>query len=164
MAQWFNTVDKDRSGQIDAKELQKALVNGNWSNFSEEACIMMIDMFDQRKCGEITVNEFGALYAFINQWKGTFEALDQDKSGLIDSNEFTQALQQMGYRFSPTFISNLLAKYSPRERRITLDVFIVACVQIKRLTESFRRRDTQMNGQATLGYEDFVGIAMGAHK
>ena len=31
-----------RSGQIDAKELQRALVNGNWSNFSEEACRMMI--------------------------------------------------------------------------------------------------------------------------
>jgi hypothetical protein len=31
-----------RSGQIDAKELQRALVNGNWSNFSEEACRLMI--------------------------------------------------------------------------------------------------------------------------
>ena len=40
--QWFNAVDSDRSGQISASELQKALVNGNWSNFSEEACRMMI--------------------------------------------------------------------------------------------------------------------------
>jgi hypothetical protein len=32
-----------RSGQIDAKELQRALVNGNWSNFSEEACRLMIE-------------------------------------------------------------------------------------------------------------------------
>jgi hypothetical protein len=34
-----------RSGQIDAKELQRALVNGNWSNFSEEACRLMIGQF-----------------------------------------------------------------------------------------------------------------------
>ena len=40
--QWFNAVDQDRSGQITAGELSKALVNGNWSNFSEEACRMMI--------------------------------------------------------------------------------------------------------------------------
>ena len=40
--QWFNAVDQDRSGQITAQELQKALVNGNWSNFSEEACRLMI--------------------------------------------------------------------------------------------------------------------------
>ena len=41
-----------------------------------------------------------------------------------------------------------------------------ACLilQIRRLTESFRTRDTQMMGAATMGYEDFVGLAMGAHK
>lgn len=41
-AQWFHAVDQDKSGQITAPELQKALVNGNWSHFSEEACRMMI--------------------------------------------------------------------------------------------------------------------------
>jgi hypothetical protein len=40
----------------------------------------------------------------------------------------------MGYRFSPTFVQNLLSKYDPRSRKLTLDNFIVACVQIKRLT------------------------------
>ena len=44
------------------------------------------------------------------------------------------AFQQMGYRFTPTFVQNLLAKYDSRTRRLTLDNFIVACVQIKRLT------------------------------
>ena len=31
--QWFETVDRDRTGQIDAQELQMALVNGDYSNF-----------------------------------------------------------------------------------------------------------------------------------
>ena len=74
------------------------------------------------------------------------------------------AFQQMGYRFSPTFVQNLLAKYDPRTRRLTLDNFIVACVQIKRLTDSFRTRDREMRGAATMQYEDFIGLAMGAHK
>ncbi len=43
----------------------------------------------------------------------------------------------MGYRFSPTFVQNLLGKYDPRTRKLTLDNFIVACVQIKRLTGTF---------------------------
>merc|ERR1719150_643743 len=51
VAQWFNAVDQDRSGQIDCKELQRALVNGNWSHFSEEACRMMVDMFDRDRTG-----------------------------------------------------------------------------------------------------------------
>jgi len=162
--EWFNAVDTDRSGQIDALELQQALVNGNMSKFSEEACRMMIDMFDMDKTGQINSGEFGSLFSFINQWKGMFEGLDQSRVGTLGMEEFTRAIEQMGYRFSPTFVGNLLNKYSPREKRITLDNFIVASVQIKRLTDSFRTRDTQMNGQANMAYEDFVGLAMGAHK
>ena len=92
------------SSQIDAKELQKALVNGNWSHFSEEACRMMIDMFDKDKSGQINLAEFGALFQYINQWKGLFEGIDRDRSGFIDTQEFSQALNQMGYRFSQTFV------------------------------------------------------------
>ena len=44
------------------------------------------------------------------------------------------AFQQMGYRFSPTFVQNLLSKYDPRTKKLTLDNFIVASVQVKRLT------------------------------
>merc|ERR1711971_905051 len=161
--QWFNAVDQDRSGQITAGELSKALVNGNWSNFSEEACRMMIEMFDKDKKGTITVHEFGSLFAYINQWKATFEAIDKDRSGFIEQAELNQAFQQMGFRFSPTFVQNLLAKFDPKTRRLSLDNFIVACVHIQRLTTSFKTRDREMRGQATMAYEDFIGIALGAH-
>ena len=40
-----------------------------------------------------------------------------------------QALTQMGYRFSPQFVDNLIAKYNPKGRRLTLDNFIVAFAQ-----------------------------------
>ena len=39
---WFVTVDRDRSGQITADELQQALLNGNWSQFNSETCRLMI--------------------------------------------------------------------------------------------------------------------------
>ena len=57
------------------------------------------------------------------------------------------AFAQMGYRFSPTFTQNLLNKYDPKTKRLTLDNFIVSCVQIKRLTDSFRTRDQEMKGE-----------------
>jgi len=125
---------------------------------------MMIDMFDRDKSGQINIQEFSSLFAYINQWKALFEGVDRDRSGFIEQAEFSQALQQMGYRFTPTFVQNLLAKYDSRQRRLTLDNFIVASVHIKRLTDSFRTRDREMRGQATLQYEDFIGLAMGAHK
>lgn len=40
--QWFMAVDQDRSGRISAMELQRALVNGNWSQFNPETCRLMI--------------------------------------------------------------------------------------------------------------------------
>ena len=46
-------------------------------------------------------------------------------------------------------------------------MFYLFCIslslQVKRLTDSFRTRDREMKGQASLQYEDFVGLAMGAH-
>ena len=159
----FNKVDKDRSGHISAMELQKALVNGNWSKFSEEACKLMINMFDQQRKGMVNIHEFGALFSCINQWKATFESIDQDRSGYIDEIELSRAFQLMGYQFSPMFVQNLLSKYDARKRRLTLDNFIVCCVEIQRLTNSFRCRDLTCSGQATLNYEDFLGIALGAH-
>lgn len=121
-------------------------------------------MFDANCSGTIDVTEFGQLFAYINQWKGVYEAQDKDRSGQIEEHEFTKALEQMGYRFSPTFVRNLLNKYDPRGRRLTLDNFIVSSVQIKKLTDSFRNRDREMRGQATFNYEDFIGVALGAHK
>ena len=88
----------------------------------------------------------------------------RDRSGFIEHAELTQAFQQMGYRFTPTFIQNILAKYDSKTRRLTLDNFIVVCVNIKRLTDSFRSRDREMCGQAVMQYEDFIGLALEAYK
>ena len=35
------------------------------------------------------------------------------------------------YRFSPQFTQNVLAKLDPRDRKLTLDNFIVVSVQVK---------------------------------
>lgn len=42
---WFITVDEDRSGQITATELQRALVNGNWSPFDLDTTKMLMGIF-----------------------------------------------------------------------------------------------------------------------
>merc|ERR1712223_218841 len=162
--QWFQAVDADRSGQISATELQRALVNGNMSKFSEETCRMLISMFDNNHSGTIDVDEFISLFNFIEQWRRMFQGFDRDGSGSIDESEFGQALRQLGYNFSPTFVQNILIKYDARCRKLNLDNFIMVLTQLRRLTESFKRRDMERRGQAFLNYEDFLGLSMGCHQ
>jgi Ca2+-binding EF-hand superfamily protein len=154
-------VDKDRSGKIDATKLQVVLVNGNGQNFSMTACNLMINMFDTDRSGTIDVVEFEKLYNYINQWLSVFKTYDRDQSGAIEEAELTQALTQMGFRFSPEFIKFLISKNDPANRReISVDQFIVLCVQIQRFTEAFRSRDSEQRGVITIGFEDFLNIAL----
>ncbi|GLV37599.1 uncharacterized protein CBL_13871 [Carabus blaptoides fortunei] len=154
---WFNAVDRDRSGKINATELQGALINAEGKNFSDAACQLMIGMFDKDKSGTIDINEFQQLYTYINQWLSVFRTYDRDNSGQIEEGELTQALQQMGFRFSPDFIRFLLFKAdATNHSQMSVDQFIVTCVQVQRCTEFFRNKDTEMKGVITIGFEDFL--------
>jgi Ca2+-binding EF-hand superfamily protein len=46
---WFKAVDTDGSGQLSADELQRALINGDWSPFNIETVRLMVNMFDSGK-------------------------------------------------------------------------------------------------------------------
>ncbi|XP_076627103.1 penta-EF-hand domain containing protein peflin isoform X1 [Colletes latitarsis] len=159
--QWFAAVDRDGSGRITAVELKSALANGQGGTFSDTACNLMIGMFDKEKSGTIDLLEFQALYNYINAWLGVFRGFDHDNSGSIQETELSAALTQMGYRLNPEFISFLIRKSDPAgHSSITVDQFIVLCVQIQRFTDAFRARDTDQTGQITIGFEDFLGVAL----
>jgi len=44
-------------------------------------------MFDRDMSGTIDVNEFAALWNYIQQWKSTFERFDSNRSGSIEAPE-----------------------------------------------------------------------------
>ncbi|KAF6110639.1 penta-EF-hand domain containing 1 [Phyllostomus discolor] len=155
---WFQSVDSDHSGYISIKELKQALVNSNWSSFNDETCLMMINMFDKTRSGRIDVYGFSALWKFIQQWKNLFQQYDRDRSGSISYTELQQALSQMGYNLSPQFTQLLVSRYCPRSANpaMQLDRFIQVCTQLQVLTEAFREKDTAVQGNIRLSFEDFV--------
>ena len=89
-----------------------------------------------------------------------FKAYDRDQSGSIEEPELMQALTQMGFRFSQQFVGFLISNNDPARRQISVDQFIVLCVQIQRFTDAFRQRDTQQQGVITIGFEDFLSMAL----
>ncbi len=96
-------VDSDRSGSINANELQSALSNGTWTPFNPETVRMMIGMlyivfcwrrinactraflvlrhffmyvvgmFDKDNSGTINFDEFGALWKYVTDWQQCFK-------------------------------------------------------------------------------------------
>ncbi|KAL5289479.1 PEF1 family protein [Megaselia abdita] len=159
--QWFTNVDRDRSGKINAEELKSALINGQGEHFSDNSCKLMISMFDKDASGTIDIYEFEKLFNYVNQWLQVFKSYDRDSSGHIDQSELTQAFTQMGFTFSPEFITFLVKKLDPiQNSRISVDNFIVVCVRLQRFTEAFRVRDTEQKGQITIGFEDFLSIGI----
>ncbi|KAJ1984594.1 hypothetical protein H4R34_000566 [Dimargaris verticillata] len=166
---WFAAVDADRSGALTADELQRALMNGDWSPFNMETVRMMVNMFDRDNSGTITFDEFKGLWKYIEDWKQCFFKFDRDRSGSIDAQELTHALRTFGYNVPPSVINLLIRKFDIKAGNVksktgtgnvTFDNFIQACVTIRTLTESFQRFDTDQDGWVNINYEQFLTLVV----
>jgi len=158
IAQWFHTVDKNRTGRLGPVELQNALRNNNYTTFNIQVVQMMIKMFDRDNTQTINVNEFCELWKYLGQWRQTFDRYDTDRSGNISQQELSAALQQMGYSgFSPQFIQTLYKKYDfDKSGSLQFDGFVHAIIVIQRLTGAFQQYDLQRNGHAQFTYEQYL--------
>ncbi|KAG9318318.1 hypothetical protein JVU11DRAFT_403 [Chiua virens] len=162
---YFAAVDTNRSGHLSIRELQNALVNGNWTKFDLDTVKMLMNMFDTNRTGRIGFSEFTRLWNYISEWQGVFRHFDRDHSGTIERRELADALRNFGYKLSPPLLNLIEYKYVPASDAvstfgpapgITFDRFVRACVTIKTLTEAFQRVDTDGDGWAQFSYEDFM--------
>lgn len=159
--QWFKAVDQDNSGSISADELQKALMNGNWSQFNGETCRLMIGMFDKDRSGNIDIHEFSSLWKYIQEWRNCFDRFDTDRSGTIDARELNVAFSSFGYRLSPQFSDLCVKKFDRHSTRsMKFDDFIQCCVMLKTLTNAFRKHDTTQTGVVHINYEQFLEMVL----
>lgn len=157
--QVFQSVDKDRSGQITMHELGQALSNGTWTPFNPETIRLMIGMFDRDGSGGINFQEFQGLWKYVTDWQNCFRSFDRDNSGSIDRNEMKAALTTFGYRLSDQFVDILIRKFDRQGRGcVAFDDFIQCCVVLHTLTASFRQFDTDQDGWITIGFEQFLTL------
>jgi len=153
----FKSVDKDGSGQLSERELQRALVNGDWTAFDPHTVRMMIRMFDTDRNGSINFEEFCGLWGFLAAWRNLFDRFDADRSGNISLDEFKEALSAFGYRLSPQFIGLMFKTYDRRgENAMSFDLFVQACIGLKRMTDVFKKYDDDRDGYITLSFEEFL--------
>ncbi|GBC07271.1 hypothetical protein RclHR1_07350004 [Rhizophagus clarus] len=164
---WFQAVDTDKSGALTTEELQKALINGDWSPFNIETVRLMMNMFDTDNSGTINFQEFTGLWRYIEDWKKCFQTFDADGSGTINFAELKNALRTFGYNLSDNFINLLIKKYDKYGGKnnagkgdVTFDNFVQSCVTVKTLTDAFRRYDTDNDGWILINYEQFLELVV----
>ncbi|KAF9736356.1 hypothetical protein PMIN01_06272 [Paraphaeosphaeria minitans] len=153
----FKQVDRDNNGNLTEAELKTALVNGDWSPFDPHTVRMMIRMFDTDRSGSINFEEFCGLWGFLSAWRNLFDRFDADRSGSISYSEFTDALIAFGYRLSPQFVQLLYSTYDRRgDNNMSFDLFVQACISLKRMTDVFKKYDDDRDGYITLSFEEFL--------
>ncbi|KAF8145869.1 hypothetical protein K438DRAFT_1629354, partial [Mycena galopus ATCC 62051] len=55
---WFQSVDMDRSGSITAEELQRTLINDDWTPFDLDTIKLLMTIFGTDRSGIIIFAEF----------------------------------------------------------------------------------------------------------
>ena len=155
--QLFASTDSDRSGRLDLQELQRALYQGGFPNFSKRAAKLMIGMFDRESKKHIDRANFMALWKYLCDWKKSFDGFDKDRSGSIDQMELANAIQGFGYRFSEPFYKKVNRWFDEDGNgTISFDEFITLFCELQTLTEIFKKHDKAMNGIGEFQYEDFL--------
>lgn len=157
------------TGALTIHELGSALVNADFTPFATATIKSLMRMFSTTPPGQspvIVFSEFQSLWRFLAAWRELFERFDDDRSGTISLNEFTNALSAFGYRLSYPFISLLYTCYnnigdgrrgsSGGHEGMSFDLFVQACISLKRMTDVFKTYDDDRDGYVTLSFEEFL--------
>ncbi|CRG88229.1 putative MFS-type transporter C16A3,17c [Talaromyces islandicus] len=165
----FRAANVSRSGALSETELGSALVNGDYTAFDPNTVKTMVRMFDRNGDGVIAFEEFCSLWKFLAAWRELFDRFDEDRSGRISLEEFEKALTAFGYRLSRTFIRVMFSTYESKGRRrgptsysgnggMSFDLFVQACISLKRITDVFKRYDDDRDGYITVSFEEFLTV------
>lgn len=154
---WLCSSEAPRCSELlDNSTFRRLLHEYTGTPFSEDTCNYLIRMSDKDADGRISRTELTELCSCIRQWTQVFRHYDGDGSGSIDKEELGTALGEMGFRFSPQFVGQLLGNSGEMSR----EHFIMTCVKLHRFTDQFRERDKGGTGVLTIDFEDFIKVAL----
>lgn len=157
----FGEFDSRNIGLLSEADLATGLRNGDNTRFDPTTVHLIVRMFDEDGDHAINFQEFKKLWSYLYDYREIFNQFDRDASGDINLSEFQRALRSFGYRLSGPCIKTIFAKYSRssrsrREHVISFDKFVLACIHLLNITQSFKRFDYNRDGYATIGFEDYL--------
>jgi len=183
LAAWFQSVDRDRSGHIDANELATSIWPGG-RQFDKWTITKFLAVFDEDRSGSMNFYEYAALYKYIESLTNAFFSCDRDRSMTLDPNELPTALQQAGYQLDVETTNILKKRYAKPPGTlghhdvhglpglsgpagpaavgtglVSFENFVLICVSLAHMNAVFRRYD-RGNGSVTLDRLGFFKVCL----
>ncbi|KAK4938625.1 hypothetical protein LTR10_020976 [Elasticomyces elasticus] len=161
----FQAANASGSESMTMSELGSALVNADFTPFDSSTISSLMRMFttsplNQPQGPTLTFDEFENLWRFLAAWRRIFERFDEDGSGRVSLPEFSNAMTAFGYRLSQPFVNILYNTFNERNpgrnRGMSFDLFVQACISLKRMTDVFKKYDDDRDGYVTLSFEEFL--------
>lgn len=162
---FFRDANESQTGNMTSVELGKALVNSDRTRFDSATISSLMRMFTTSSSHNpddltLTFDEFKSMWEFLAAWRRLFEQFDVDRSGRISRDEFSRAMTAFGYRLSPPFVTVLYNTFNDRSpvkgQGMSFDLFVQACISLKRMTDVFKKYDDDRDGYVTLSFEEFL--------
>jgi len=151
---WFQSVDKDRSGEISAQELAQFSVNNK--PLGPELAKKFISVFDKDRSGTINFQEYASLQQFLNILQAGFYGSDRNKTNITPS-EVTLVLQRVGFVLSPTATQSVIQKFDVTRRGSLLwEEFLSLGAHLAFVRSVFEWSDVDRDGKHTFDYEQFT--------
>jgi len=131
MRKWFEQTDSDRSGAIDANELQR-LLQAAGSDYDMQTVDLMIDMFDKDNSKTINYHEFRSLYGYITEMSTAFREVGEDsldergvERALMNHTGFLNKLNNpAALQLVPMLVPTLFQMFGKGNGRLTMRDFM----------------------------------------
>jgi hypothetical protein len=111
---------------------------------------------------EALLTSDSGLWGFLAAWRELFDVFHvaPEPENRILFEEFTHALVKFGYHLSPQFVELLFRTYDRgNQGSLSFDLFVQACISLKRMTDVFKRYDEDRDGYITLSlYVVYMGV------
>lgn len=160
LREWFDAVDTDRSGAIDAHELVNALRRGR-INVSLTGAARLIALVDDRGARQVTFEQFKALHPFIDAMARGFKRRDLSGDGYLQIDEVAAALVDSGHRLSAGCLQTLMLKFDAGRRgALSFDDYVALSVFVASVNNTFAALDRRGAGYVDMDFSQFVAACI----
>lgn len=158
----FCEADPNRTGVLDAEQLETALSHGPWPQLSIRACIWLIKCYDPDS-QFMTVESFSDLWGRLNKYKAVFlkhhqYGDDEFQFGYILDTNLRTALTECGVKVHDTLVNLIIERNHYDNNMMGWEDFVSIIGRLSKQFSEFRLLDRNGDQYVTLWFEDFLDV------